>query len=401
MLLERDGQLRTVADYLTDAAGGHGRLVFIAGEAGVGKTTFVNRLLSQVGPAARVATGWCDGSSTPAPLGPFAEMLPTLPDQVWPEGATRQEFFARLVDALRQPRTREPFLLVVEDAHWADEATLDLVRHLARRIHACHALVLVTYRPDEVAASHPLRTVVGDAATMTGTRRIDLTALTPAAVRALVDDHDRRHPGADPIDADQLYAVTGGNPFFVTEALSAGTSRVPATVRDAVLSRVARLSLPARQALDVVALTGARAEVEVLEAVLGAGLDALDEPLQHGLLQTTGGDLAFRHELARLAVADEVPAVRRRSIHRLVLAALRSRGEQDRPAIPPGWRTTPKRPVTPTPFSRSRRRPPPERRRWALIGRPSASTGGRSASPTGCPTSGALTCCGPSVMSAI
>ena len=171
VLLERDGQLRTAADYLADAAGGHGRLVFIAGEAGVGKTTFVNALLSQVGPAARVATGWCDGSSTPAPLGPFVEMLPNLPDQVWPEGATRQEFFARLVGALREPRTREPYLLVVEDAHWADEATLDLVRHLARRVHGCRALVLVTYRPDEVTATHPLRTVVGDAATMTGTRR--------------------------------------------------------------------------------------------------------------------------------------------------------------------------------------------------------------------------------------
>ena len=68
----------------------------------------MNALLSQVGPAARVATGWCDGSSTPAPLGPFVEMLPNLPDQVWPEGATRQEFFARLVGALREPRTREP-----------------------------------------------------------------------------------------------------------------------------------------------------------------------------------------------------------------------------------------------------------------------------------------------------
>ena len=313
--------------YLADAAAGNGRLVFVAGEAGVGKTTFVDAATRAAAGSARVAVGACDGSATPVPLGPFAELLPVLPDDVWPAGVSRQEFFARLVAALRNPPTPQPYLLVVEDAHWADEATLDLVRHLARRIHDCRALVLVTYRPEDATGDHPLRIVVGDAATMTGTRRLDLPVLTPDAVRALVEEHARAHPDAVPADPAELHRVTGGNAFFVTEALSAEAAEVPATVRDAVLSRAARLSPAARHVMDVVALAGSRAELGVLEAVLADRIHAMDEPLERGLLRLANDDVAYRHELARLAVAEQVPAFRRISLHRQILAALRGRAE--------------------------------------------------------------------------
>jgi DNA-binding CsgD family transcriptional regulator len=326
-LLERAEQLRVAARYLADAAAGNGRLVFVAGEAGVGKTTFVDAATRAAASSARVAVGACDGSATPVPLGPFAEMLPALPDDVWPSGVSRQQFFARLVAALRSPPDDEPYLLVVEDAHWADEATLDLVRHLARRIHDCRALVLVTYRPEDTTAGHPLRIVVGDAATMTGTRRLDLSPLTPDAVRALVAEYAQAHPDATPADPVQLHRVTGGNAFFVTEALSAGAAEVPSTVRDAVLSRIARLSPAARHVMDVVALAGSRPELDVLEAVLEDRIQAMDEPLERGLLRIAHGEVVFRHELARLAVVEQVPAFRRISVHRQILAALRRRAD--------------------------------------------------------------------------
>jgi DNA-binding CsgD family transcriptional regulator len=333
-VLERTEQLRTAARYLADADGGNGRLVFVAGEAGVGKTAFVDAVTAAAGGSARVAVGACDGSATPAPLGPFVEMLPVLPAGVWPAGASRQEFFARLVSALRDPPGRQPYLLVVEDAHWADEATLDLVRHLARRVHGCRALVVVTYRPEDVTGGHPLRIVVGDTATTTGTRRIDLPALSPDAVRVLAEQHTRAHPGAAAVDPERLHRVTGGNAFFVTEALSVDSAEVPATVRDAVLSRAARLSPAARHVLDVVALAGSRAELGVLEAVLGDDVGAMDEPLERGLLRVAGDEVAFRHELARLAVAEEVPAFRRISTHRQILAALRRRAQGGRAVDP-------------------------------------------------------------------
>jgi DNA-binding CsgD family transcriptional regulator len=312
-LLERDPQLRAAGDWLADAAAGHGRLVFVAGEAGVGKTAFARRVASAA--SAQVAWGACDGISTPAPLGPLVEMAPDLPPGCHPADAPRPEVFARLLTALRRPPPARPYLLVIEDAHWADESTLDLVLHLSRRIHRCRAMVLVTYRPEDVDADHLLRRVLGDAATAAGCRRLDLAPLTPAAVRTLAGDRPE-------VDADDLYRRTRGNPFFVTEVLAAGSATVPPTVRDAVLARTARLSGPARRALDVVALAGARTEVGLLGEVLGDGLHDLDEPIERGVLQLSGGELTFRHELARVAVAEQVPALRRIAVHRTILAAL-------------------------------------------------------------------------------
>ena len=183
-LLERDSAQEAAAGYLAEAVTGHGRLVFVAGEAGVGKTVFVDSVVASAGATVSVALGACDGSATPAPLGPLREMLPDLPADVWPDGADRHEVFTRLSEALRDPV--RPFLVVIEDAHWADDATLDLIRHLARRVHRLGALVLVTYRSEETTGQHPLRLVLGDVASAVGIRRIDLAPLTLDAVRRLV-----------------------------------------------------------------------------------------------------------------------------------------------------------------------------------------------------------------------
>jgi DNA-binding CsgD family transcriptional regulator/tetratricopeptide (TPR) repeat protein len=314
-LLERESALRGAADYLADAIAGDGRLVFVAGEAGVGKTVFVEAVVERAGASVAVAQGACDGSATPAPLGPLREMLPDLPAEVWPDGVERHEVFTRLSEALRDPV--RPFLLVIEDAHWADDATLDLVRHLARRAHRLRALVLVTYRAEETVGQHPLRVLLGDVASAVGIRRIDLAPLTPAAVRRLVESS----PAAG-LDADELYRETLGNSFYVTEVLAAGGDAVPRSVHDAVLSRTARLSAPAREALDVVALAGPRAELSLADAVSPGSEAALDEALGAGVLQLQGDVLMFRHELARLAIVEEVPRLRRIGLHRRIFEAL-------------------------------------------------------------------------------
>jgi len=328
-LVERESHLRTAAAYLADAAAGHGRLVFVAGEAGVGKTTFVRHVLQDAADDVRAATGMCEGSSTPAPLAPLLEMLPELPAEVWPQDVSRQEVFARLVAALRAPPTPQPYLLVVEDAHWADEATVDLLRHLARRVHSTRALVLVTYRPEDAPDGSPLRMLMGEAATAAGVRRLDVAPLSPAGVRSLAVDSSLTAADAD---LARLHRVTGGNPFFVTEVLAAGdVGQLPTSVRDAVMARVARLSDAARQVVDVVSVAGPRAEVPLLEAVLGADVAALDEPLGRDVLRLADGVVTFRHELARRAVAEHVPAFRRIALHRAVLDALQARAEAGHP----------------------------------------------------------------------
>src|SRR3954452_5823627 len=185
VLLERTPALGSAADYLSSASVGNGRLVFIGGEAGVGKTTFVERVVADAGSTVRVARGACDGSSTPAALGPLREMLPALPGDVWPADADRPEVFTRLTEALAAPGT--PYLLVIEDAHWADDATLDLLRHLARRAHRLRALVLVTFRSEAAVRNPSLRILFGDVAGSSGVRRINLNPLTPGGVRALLE----------------------------------------------------------------------------------------------------------------------------------------------------------------------------------------------------------------------
>ena len=318
-LLERDAPLRSASDYLAAAVKGNGRLVFIGGEAGVGKTTFVDHVVADAGSEVRVATGACDGSTTPAPLGPLREMLPALPSDVWPDDADRGEVFLRLSDALGRPGA--PYLLVIEDAHWADDATLDLVRHLARRVHRLRALVLVTFRAEEAVGNNALRILFGDVAGSSGVRRIDLNPLTPDGVRALLETAtaDESTP-----DVDALYRTTAGNPFFVTEVIAAGGGPLPRSVRDAVLSRTSRLSESAREVLDLVALAGPRCEVGLIEDLAPDLAGALDEALGHGVVQLAGNAVTFRHELARLAVRDEIPAIRRRGDHRRILGWLES-----------------------------------------------------------------------------
>ncbi len=320
-LLEREEQVLAAEGYLAEAASGHGRLVYVAGEPGIGKTTFLEALTRAAD--AHVAIGWCDGSATPPPLGPLVDMLPDLPADVWPEGAQRTDVFARLLAALKEPPGRAPYLLVVEDAHWADEATLDLIRHLARRVHTCRALVMVSYRSEDTSAGDGLRILLGDTASATGVRRIDLAPLSSQAVARLAEEYAA--PEGEPIDPEALHRATGGNAFFVTEALSSGSTQLPPSVRDAVLARVARLGETGQRALEVVALAGSRAEADLVDSLLVAGLTALDEPLSRGLLRQVGGEVVFRHELARLTVAAEVPPGRRVHVHRRLLAALTDR----------------------------------------------------------------------------
>ena len=327
LLLEREQALRATAGYLTDAAAGHGRLVFIAGEAGVGKTSFVMQVMADGGAEASAALGTCEGSATPAPLGALAEMLPgclRVPGPLRPPGTRSLPVW---LPRCASPAQRAPHLLIFEDVHWADEATLDLLRYLARRAHTFHALILVTYRDEDVVAGHPLRQVLGDAATGAGVRRVDLAPLSPSAVASLAGhrasgDADAAVP---PIDTAELFRVTGGNPFFVTEVLAAGSADTPATVRNAVMARVARLPEAARIVLDLIALAGPRVEVGLLEVLSADALAAAERPMSQGMLRLTGDVITFRHELARLAVANQVPGLRRLSIHRRILAALRDR----------------------------------------------------------------------------
>ena len=211
--------------------------------------------------------------------------------------------------------------VVVEDIHWADEATLDLLRFLARRIGSLPVLLVATYRDDELAASYPLRTALGDLAVQRCTRRVDLAPLSAAAVAAL--------SAGSGLDAAELYRVTGGNAFYVTETLRTGLDQVPRSAVDAVLARVAGLGPGARDVLHAAALIGSVVEPWLLEQAADCPPSTVDELVDRGLLTADGAVLRFRHEIARRAVAQEIPAHRQPAIHARLLAALLAAGCTD------------------------------------------------------------------------
>lgn len=323
-LLERETELDALRQAFAGAAAGRGRLLFVAGEAGVGKTSLLRRFTERDVGDTRVLWGTCDSLFTPRPLGPLLDVARDTGSglaRLVLEGARAHEAYEALVEELRRD---PPNVLVLEDVHWADEATLDVLRLLGRRLRGIPALVIASYRTDELDRSHPLRLVLGELAMVRDTGRMSLAPLSRAAVATLADPH-----GADP---DELFRTTAGNPFFVTEVLAAGRGdTVPETVRDAVLARVARLEGSALALLESVAVVASpRAELWLLEQLADeSGLAPLDSCLASGMLVTDDGAVAFRHELAQHAVGDALPPARALELHRRALAALTARRVSD------------------------------------------------------------------------
>lgn len=321
-LLERDQCFRELSLLLRTAMTGQGRIVLVSGEAGIGKTALAEQFFRQQGQAARRLWGACDALFTPRSLGPLYDIaaqtqgaLLTLLQRETP----RPVLFAACLDELQHGG---PTVVVIEDVHWADEATLDLIKFLGRRIAHLPVLVLLTYRDDELGRDHPLRTVLGDLPS-TVVARLRLLPLSEQAVTRLARQAKERQRSAQ-----QLYAITGGNPFFVTEVLSSDTPDVPLTVRDAVLARVARLSPAARTLLEFASVIPIRTERWLLEEALEAVPTALEECLSSGMLTIGQTTVAFRHELARLAVESTLSPLRTQALHAQVLRSLLTRGEE-------------------------------------------------------------------------
>lgn len=317
-LLERHQELEQLQRQLDAAAAGRGHLVLLGAEAGAGKTALIRAFAELARPRARMLIGACDPLSTPQPLQPLADIADAAGAQLQHllagAPANRHELFRALLGWLS--RSPEPVVLVFEDLHWADEATLDLLRFLGRRIGVTRTLLVGSYRSDEVGRRHPLRVTIGDLATTATVHRLRLPPLSVGAVADLA-----RETALDPAE---LHRQTGGNPFFVTEVIAAGGQGIPLSVRDAVLARAGRLSPAGQRTLDAAAVLGAVVEIDLLQRVLEPQTPAADECIDAGVLRSTGAVLTFRHEIAREAVLAALPTPARTVLHRRTLEVLRS-----------------------------------------------------------------------------
>ena len=235
---------------LVDAAGGRGRVVFVGGEAGIGKTASSSTSAAVSTQACSLVFGRCDALGTPRASDPSSTRAVA-------RRRTGRRPDALLGDLVAGIRSNGPVLLVVEDAHWADDATIDLIAMLGRRAVDLPLLFVVTYREDEVGAGHPLRQALGNLATTSGATGSGSSRCrsTPFA--------SSPNRGAS---ADDVYALTGGNPFFVTEASPHRRVVVDERAAGGARQGVATVE-PGAEVLDAVAIVPGRAEGWLLDGL--------------------------------------------------------------------------------------------------------------------------------------
>ena len=319
-LWERDGALAGLDAELRRSVAG-GRVALVAGEAGIGKSALVTEFARRVSPQARVLWGACDQLVTPRALGPLHDIGRATGGVLAKRlsaGAAPEQVYAAFLDELTDREQRHRPVVVVEDAHWADEATLDWLTFLGRRIAQVPALLVVTYRDDEVGSEHPLRRVLAALPTVV-VGRVPLEPLSPERVLA-----EAERAGRDPRLVHQL---AGGNPLLVTELLKDSTGAAPTAVQHLILERLRVLEAPARDLAQLVSVVPTRAEA----ALVGRAGDEVDACIAAGVLVPSGDGVAFRHEVLRSAVEDALSPTRRAAMHARVLAVL-----EGQPGIDPG-----------------------------------------------------------------
>ena len=320
-LLERGPALAALHSALDEALGGTGRVAAVSGEAGIGKTSLVETFVAAATGRVRILTGACDDLLAPRALGPLHDIAHRLGGDVEAllDGAAPAE---RLYRAVVETLRTEPTVLVVEDVHWVDEATLDWLAHLGRRLAELPVLLVLTFRDDDpepmtriarVLATLPRRAVV----------RLPLPQLSADAVAVLAGPR-----------ANEVYALTGGSPLLVTELLAAGGDDAPLSIRESVLGRLAAAPPGCRPAIEVLALVPGGCLWWLVEGAVEGGLDAVEAAMRTGLLVADEHGVRFRHELVRRVVEDALFVPRRRALHRRILAALERRAEGGVPIDP-------------------------------------------------------------------
>ena len=329
MLVEREKTLQALTSLAEGVCSGRGAVALVAGEAGIGKTALMDALCDRARASHLILQGGCDALFTPRPLGPIHDMGKMLGEttiKLLSGGAHSSELFAAIVERLGDLDT--PIVMIVEDTHWADYATLDFLKFLGRRISMLPVLLVMTYRDDEVGDDHALKQVIGELPS-SYTHRLKLDPLSKDGVATLASLYDADYPLPD------LFDISGGNPFFVTELLATherGAATIPASVKDAVAARLNRLAPAERDFLETISVIPGPTPTELLAPLFGAdgemyAMAAIGRGL---LLKDAGGALRFRHELARLATMSRLPAARQKEIHARVLSAFEDAGFEDK-----------------------------------------------------------------------
>jgi hypothetical protein len=312
-LAQREPELQQLAAAVERAASGSGAFVLVRGPAGIGKSSLLKEFISGLGDRASLMFGVCDDMASPRPFEAFWEMARVEP-RLLPalESNDPRAVFDVVMELLG--RRSLPTVLVIDDVHWAEQATLDLLMRVGRRIDRTRGLIVVAFRDEDTPLEHPLRRVIADVPPES-MFRVAPEPLSRNSI-ALLAGEDR---------ADELLQLTGGNPLLVTEMIRSG-SDVPASISDMTLARLARLSRNARSIVELVSVLPGSCPLELANTCITFSMEELEEAEASGLVGVARGKIVFRHELLRRATEGTLSASLKTDLHARVLRELEKMG---------------------------------------------------------------------------
>jgi ATP/maltotriose-dependent transcriptional regulator MalT len=311
ILLERESDLTLLQQLFSSVTDGEGHCVFVSGESGIGKTSLLKHFTAELKKDYKVYEGLCDALFTPRPLAPLYDIALQISADIIDNSANagdRAALFSNFFNELR--KQREPVVIVFEDIHWADYATIDFIKFFARRITQLRCLFILTYRDNEIHIDHPIVSMFGQLTSGTFSR-INLSPLSLEAVKQLAEEKG--------YDGQKVYEVSGGNPYYVTEILSTYSEGVPANIRDAIISAYNRTSEKTRQVWELLSVIPGRFETRYLERFDPGYRDAIDNCIQLKILIHNGGEIHFKHELFRRTIEHSLSPLKRIALNRKIL----------------------------------------------------------------------------------
>jgi DNA-binding CsgD family transcriptional regulator len=298
-----------------------GHCIFVSGEAGIGKTSLIKTFCKQQKANCIIYQGACDALFTPRPLAPLYDVMWQMKSSQWPGSNGVEDRSALFAAFYREVyNKKEKTLIVFEDIHWADEATLDFIKFFARRITLLPCLFILTYRDDEIYGGHPLKNVLGhlppDACTS-----LKLTALTRETVDKMAAE--KGYNGKD------VYNISGGNPFYVNEILASYSLGVPDNIVNAILSTYNRGEEKTRQIWDLLSVIPAGFEITYLEKLEPQYAAAIEKCVEKKLLIINDGQINFKHELYRRAIEASLSPLKKVLLNKNILDLFRASFEEN------------------------------------------------------------------------